>query len=474
MGICPSADGSGCLPQVWLQEAQGRGARHAKPEEAQQQRLKQTRPIKGGGQQSGGRRPGRELRNHFSEGIIDTWGHRDIPLEISKVYELRHQIGEGTTSQVFLAVRRFDGKSFACKVIDKRLLPHEGSHRATILHQLRKEIEVLQQVDHPNIIRYEGMVETAIKLYCFMEYVHGCELYHYLLHNGPLEQEHCARVIHGVLGAVSHMHKRGIVHRDIKAENCMLSWPHGPESGPVVKLIDFGFATILNFSTTTSFLGTAGYLAPEIRQERFYYKSVDIWAVGVLTYLSLSCRLPFDRELDTLPKHKGELGRRFSLRFPEHVWSQEHDEVKDLLRGMLAIEPAKRMNAHECLRHPWVTGEHFGVVFEGVAPPTTNLAFDPSAMGIVPIDENKSVPSTTSASSSSASSSASSSPGMSSWASSSSTASAKVVFKMPNCVSVPRLDVLDIDENSMDVGDVAIAPRTRSAYPLLSGVPRTL
>ena len=144
-----------------------------------------------------------------------------------------------------------------------------------------------------------------------------------------------------------------------------------------------------------SFLGTAGYLAPEIRQDRSYCKGVDVWALGILTYLVLTCRLPFDREVTSLPK-KG-VASQFHLHFSEPTWaSLDHAvcqgatrQVKALLRGMLAIEPAERWNAAECLRHPFFTGELFGAV---------------SASSSMVAEESKSSDNSTSSSSSSGSS----------------------------------------------------------------------
>ena len=137
-----------------------------------------------------------------------------------------------------------------------------------------------------------------------------------------------------------------------------------------------GFQVLHMGASQQSFLGTAGYLAPEIRQDRSYCKGVDVWALGILTYLVLTCRLPFDREVTSLPK-KG-VASQFQLHFSEPAWANlDHTvssgatrQVKALLKGMLAIEPAERWNAAECLRHPFFTGELFGAVFEPSSPST--------------------------------------------------------------------------------------------------------
>ena len=93
------------------------------------------------------------------------------------MYEVRQEIGEGTTSRVFLAIRRSHRRKFACKVVDKRLLAQDKVQIAHLLKQLRKEVDILQRLDHPNIVHLQDMVETSAKIYCFMEYVEGGELY---------------------------------------------------------------------------------------------------------------------------------------------------------------------------------------------------------------------------------------------------------------------------------------------------------
>ena len=141
------------------------------------------------------------------------------------MYEMRQEIGEGTTSRVFLAIRRSDRRKFACKVVDKRLLAQDKVQIAHLLKQLRKEVDILQRLDHPNIVHLQDMVETSAKIYCFMEYVEGGELYDHLYEHGPMESQAAAEMLFGLMSAVAHMHDRDVVHRDIKAENLMLLSP---------------------------------------------------------------------------------------------------------------------------------------------------------------------------------------------------------------------------------------------------------
>ena len=100
--------------------------------------------------------------------------------------------------------------------------------------------------------------------------------------------------------------------------------------------------------------GTGGYLAPEIRQQRLYSESVDIWACGVLLYLLLSCRLPFNAEVEILPTNRQQVERKFELAFPEAIWKTRSESVKDLLKRMLATDPMRRHTANQVIRHPWI------------------------------------------------------------------------------------------------------------------------
>lgn len=352
MGACCAA---GCLPPGWCGPALVINAHNAPHDPF---RLRQ---LDSSDHSSSKKRQLRPKEDSQSEGVLP-WIHRDLPTEIHKLFLLKQQIGSGTTSQVFLAIRKLDSTPLACKVIPKpRGFDNEDKF---LLRQLRREIKILQQLEHPNIIRYSNMVETSSTIYCFMELLAGGELFEHLCENGPMPQLQAAFMMHGVVSAIAHMHSRGIVHRDIKAENLMLL--SRASVWPVVKIIDFGFSCELNSNVpaTNSFLGTAGYLAPEIRQHRDYSKTVDVWALGVLMYLVLTCQLPFECEIDDLTTNRRDVKDHFTLQFPLRHWpSPETDSVQSLICSMLDVDAASRVNAVQCLRHPWLSGQHFNYSF---------------------------------------------------------------------------------------------------------------
>ena len=138
-------------------------------------------------------------------------------------------------------------------------------------------------------------------------YTIGDELFEHIVRHGPLSENLCREVMRGVFSAVSYLHDRGVLHRDIKAENVIIQLQEteidGVLSASSVKLIDFGFSTMIRRTDVTgSFLGTGGYLAPEIRQQRLYGVSIDNWALGTLLYCSIAGHLPFGSDFDAITR----------------------------------------------------------------------------------------------------------------------------------------------------------------------------
>lgn len=231
---------------------------------------------------------------------------------LPEAYVLQEVLGTGTTSTCYRCERRADGAAFACKVIDKRRLAVSTRQRHDIAFQLRREVDVLKRVDHPNIAKLEAAFENDAYLILLMELLDGGELFDAIVERGRFREREAIQVARAVLSAMQYMHSLGVVHRDLKPENMLLataplrrsnastsasscSDDEDDEDDEVltVKIIDFGFAKFLagEHATTTSFLGTGGYLAPEILLHHPYTSAVDMWAFGVLLYLLLSGRV---------------------------------------------------------------------------------------------------------------------------------------------------------------------------------------
>ncbi|XP_011385522.1 calcium/calmodulin-dependent protein kinase type II subunit beta-like, partial [Pteropus vampyrus] len=158
---------------------------------------------------------------------------------------------------------------------------------------------------------------------------------------------HC---IQQILEAVLHCHQMGVVHRDLKPENLLLA---SKCKGAAVKLADFGLAIEVQGDQQAwfGFAGTPGYLSPEVLRKEAYGKPVDIWACGVILYILLVGYPPFWDE----DQHKlYQQIKAGAYDFPSPEWDTVTPEAKNLINQMLTINPAKRITAHEALKHPWV------------------------------------------------------------------------------------------------------------------------
>lgn len=266
-------------------------------------------------------------------------------------YELKEEIGVGSTSKCFRCVRKSDGKEFACKVIDKRHV--EAKFNGSLLDQFFVEIKVLKSLNHPNIIHLQDTYETPDRIYMVMEMMKGGELFDYVVDKGTLSEEEACIIIRKITSAIAHMHGLNIIHRDLKPENLLLT-TKGADAE--IKLIDFGLAKEMDEggATARSFLGTRGYLAPEMIQRHSYDKEIDIWALGVIAFVLLCGCLPFDDDSSRITSDSA-VRKKFTLRFPRWAASLSAS-AKDLLHNLLDINPKTRFTAEQALSHPWVTG----------------------------------------------------------------------------------------------------------------------
>ncbi|GAB9468227.1 Camk protein kinase [Globisporangium polare] len=286
---------------------------------------------------------------------------------LPEAYTLQEVLGTGTTSTCYRCERRVDGAVFACKVIDKRRLAFSSQKRHDIAFQLRREVDVLRRVDHPNIAKLEEAFENDAYLILIMELLDGGELFDAIVEKGRFSEREAIQVARAVLSAMQYMHSLGVVHRDLKPENMLLALAPGGSSDSesddgnseegeqlIVKIIDFGFAKFMagENATTTSFLGTGGYLAPEILMHHPYTSAVDMWAFGVLLYLLLCGRLPFAASTHLRPNQK--LTSLFRLTFPAKYWSDVSPEARGLVERILVLNPRKRLTAKDALNHEWL------------------------------------------------------------------------------------------------------------------------
>lgn len=281
----------------------------------------------------------------------------DAEEKLLERYNLLEVLGVGSTSTVHRCVHKQTGEQYACKVIDCQLIEERFQGMMT---QFQTEIEALRKLQHPSIIRlYDVFIKTEDKIFIIMEMMEGGELFDYVVQKGTLTEDEAAQIVRMVTSALVYMHSRNVCHRDLKPENLLLKIkpnPNDRESRIEVKVIDFGLSKAMEEQPVArTFLGTRGYLAPEMLQRRDYTRAVDTWALGVIVFVLLCGCLPFDDDSALVPSDD-LVKAKFVLRFPR--WAKNLSaSAKNLLSHLLDVNPRTRYTAEQALAHPWVRGE---------------------------------------------------------------------------------------------------------------------
>jgi len=264
--------------------------------------------------------------------------------EIAKSYTMGSQLGSGNFAVVKKAVRKADGQEVAIKIIDKA--------KVEDMNDITREIEIMGQIDHPNVIKLFEIFDEPKKMQLVMELVTGGELFDKIVALGSYTEKDAASVMKTLCSALEYLHEKKIVHRDLKPENILLKDPNSIHD---IKVADFGLARVVsNKEMMKTACGTPGYVAPEVLQNKGYDSgAVDLWSAGVILYILL-CGFPpfYEEELPAL--FEQILKARYD--FPSPWWDNISPEAKQLVQGLLTIDPKKRLTAAHVLKHPWITG----------------------------------------------------------------------------------------------------------------------
>uniref|UniRef100_A0AAR2JML8 Protein kinase domain-containing protein n=1 Tax=Pygocentrus nattereri TaxID=42514 RepID=A0AAR2JML8_PYGNA len=250
---------------------------------------------------------------------------------------------KGSFSEVRVAQHRRTQKLVAVKCIRKRALKGKES-------MLENEIAVLRRIKHENIISLEETFETPTKLYLVMTLVTGGELLDRILERGSYTEKDASRVIKQVLEAVQYLHQLGIVHRDLKPENLLYETPL--EDSKIV-ISDFGLSKMEDQGALSTACGTPAYVAPELLQQKTYGKEVDLWALGVISFILLCGYPPFYDENDS-QLYKQIVKADFEFDSP--YWDDISHSAKDFIVHLLQKDPERRFNCEQALQHPWISG----------------------------------------------------------------------------------------------------------------------
>ncbi|XP_058458349.1 uncharacterized protein LOC131434981 isoform X1 [Malaya genurostris] len=276
----------------------------------------------------------------MNENYAATAAAKQMPIEkLVRVgyYELDKTIGKGNFAVVKLASNVITNSKVAIKIIDKTCLDEEN------LAKTFREISILKVLHHPHITRLYEVMESRNKIYLVTEHAARGEIFDHLVAHGRMKEEEASRVFSQIISAVDYCHCKGIVHRDLKAENVLL------DNEMNVKLADFGFSnTFTEGAPLRTWCGSPPYAAPEVFQGVEYDgPKSDIWSLGVVLYVLVCGALPFDGA--TLHDLRSVVVTgKFRIPF---FMSQE---CEHLIRHMLVVEPEKRYTLRQIGNHKWL------------------------------------------------------------------------------------------------------------------------
>lgn len=251
-------------------------------------------------------------------------------------YTVIQDIAEGTFGKVKMATHTITGQKVAMKYISKAVI-----HMTKTKTRVQREVEYMRTLRHPHIIKLYEVISTPTDIIIVLEYAGG-ELFNYIVANGRMPEPRARRFFQQLISGIEYSHKLKIVHRDLKPENVLL------DDDLNVKIADFGLSNEIkdgDFLKTSC--GSPNYAAPEVIRGGLYTgPEIDVWSCGVILYVMLCGRLPFeDDDVQTLFTKISQ----GSYHMPSYLGA----DARGLINHMLAIDPVKRITIPEITQHPF-------------------------------------------------------------------------------------------------------------------------
>lgn len=264
---------------------------------------------------------------------------------LEDIYQIQADeiLGSGQFGVVYSAKHRSRPLEVAIKCIDKKRFPQKQDK------QLRHEVTVLSGLDHPGIVKIYNMFENPTHVYVVMEKLNG-DMLELILNSeeGRLNEKLAKFLVHQILIALGYLHKRCIVHCDLKPENVLILATG--DNYPRIKLCDFGFARIIGEkSFRSSVVGTPAYLAPEVLRNEGYNRSLDMWSVGVIIYVTLSGTFPFNEDEDINDQIENA-----EFMFPAQHWANTTVHAIELIKALLQVQRRKRLSVDKAISQVWL------------------------------------------------------------------------------------------------------------------------
>ncbi|KAL1743478.1 kinase-like domain-containing protein [Schizophyllum fasciatum] len=269
-------------------------------------------------------------------------------------YQLVQKIGGGGFSTVFRAVNFDEHRVAACKVIAITDQTTEKDRRT-----VEKEMRVHSALKHENVLEFLNAVIVELKhrnhyvpgIYMLLELAAGGDLFDKIAPDVGVGDEVAHYYFQQMLSGVRYLHQEGVCHRDLKPENLLL------DAAGTLKISDFGLSAVFKLKETgrtralSERCGSLPYVAPELNsQDPYQAEPADVWGVGVILFTMLAGNTPWDEPTEN--------SREFTLYltgeiYDEEPWNRFGDNALSLIRGLLEVDPARRMTLDDAWSHPW-------------------------------------------------------------------------------------------------------------------------
>lgn len=249
-------------------------------------------------------------------------------------------LGEGSYATVWSGIYNKTKSKCAIKVINRNKAPKDFLRKF-----MPREIKILKQVRHPNIIGLLDVVEIGHKVYIAMQLAGHGDMLEYIKLRGALKENKAQDFFHQLAEGIHYLHNKNFIHRDLKCENLLL------DAQNILKISDFGFAReILPTDMSRTYCGSAAYAAPEILLGKPYVGTAyDIWSMGVILYIMVCGSMPYDdSNIKRMVRDQTEKKLGFT-----RVKDLSY-ECKELILNMLNPTASKRATIAQVLGHQWM------------------------------------------------------------------------------------------------------------------------
>ena len=256
--------------------------------------------------------------------------------DVMTLYTQKNTIGKGTFGKVKLGINKETGEKAAIKILEKsKILTKDDEERVD------REIQILNNLSHLNVVKIFAINETKERYYIFMEYCTKGELFNYIVDKQHLSEDEASYFYYQLINGLEYIHSQNIVHRDLKPENLLLG------KGNILKIIDFGLSNFYIGKPLSTPCGSPCYASPEmVSGNKYNGFRIDVWSTGIILYAMIYGYLPFEDPDNEILFQK-------ILECKPDMPSGVSVSAVDLMKRIMVTNPDKRITIEQIKEHPF-------------------------------------------------------------------------------------------------------------------------